>query len=199
MLFVVHELNADAFEVQRDGGFHVDAAGGGGEVIFARRGGLEVGVNWLAGLAEIFEVRADLLKLGPADRKVARLENDGANAAIGSGFAQRGPDIRHGKGSAALEERNRELDRRPLGDFAFEIEYQRRTVSYRGRFFAHARQCEDRDDQKQADKNDSGQDADEKFGHYGNLLYTRRAGYAQPTNGPVTILTRRSGSDRTCG
>src|SRR5258708_33812154 len=175
MLFVVHELNADAFEVQRDGGFHVDAAGGGGEVILPRRGGLEVGVNRLAGLAEIFEVRADLLKLGPADRKITRLENDGANAAVGGGFAESGPDIRHGQGSVALQEGNRELDRRPLGDFAFEVEYQRRTVSYGGGLFPPLPQGEDRECKKQSHKTSVGEYRARESCRYRSLLLSRRA------------------------
>ena len=95
-LLEIHQLRAQSFEHELVRLSEVDAVGRRRQVVLARSGRAQVGVDGLAGFAEEFQVGAQLLKLGPAAGEVLRQQHDGLDVAIRRGFLQGHPDARHG-------------------------------------------------------------------------------------------------------
>ncbi len=75
----------------------------------------------------------DFLHFGPADFQPARLENDSLDARIRGRFPEGVPNLLHGQRSLVLEHGQRNFRLGFLGDFAFELKNQRRSVRNRDR------------------------------------------------------------------
>ncbi len=118
--FEEHHRGAQSLDVQILFRPHVYAVGGGGQVVFACTRSFEIGHQRLAGFAELFEIGADFLQLGPTGGDIPRLEHHRFDAGIDGGFAQQLPDIFHGALCLLLEKRDRKFDRRPLRNLTFQ-------------------------------------------------------------------------------
>ena len=160
----VHALGANALEIEGVGGVEVDAVGGGGQVVFARAGAAQVGVDGLARFAELGERGADLLQLGPAHGEVLGVERDGADVFIDGGFAQRHPDVGDGDGRLVAAQEG-DFHRRLFRHFARQVHDQHGIGGEDRRLVAEADQeQEEQKDREEGDQH-AGGESDQELNH----------------------------------
>ena len=150
-------------------GRHVDAVRRAGQVIFPPAGSAQIGDDGFAGLLELQNIFADFLHLRPSDIEAARLKDDAFNARIRRGFVKRLPDFLNRDGTLRLEERQRNLGRGFLRNFAFQLQHQRGSIGNGyGSFGERAGEphhSEDQDQRGQPRQNDPYHQSNEEILH----------------------------------
>src|SRR6185312_15057251 len=163
-LLEVHDFGAKAFEKDRLFVAQVDALGGKRDVILAASRRAQKCVQGLAGLAELFEIGANLFELGPAGAQSFRLYHHGADMRIGRGFAQHHPYVGERERGASAQNSGK-FERRLFGDVAGEAQDHHRVAGNLRRLFAEAKQGEKDEYEAEENEEDAGDQPDDELDH----------------------------------
>jgi hypothetical protein len=143
----------------------IDPVGGQRDIVIARAGCAQVGVDCLAGFTELLQIGADLFQLGPAGAQAFGLKHYSANVRIGGGFAQHHPEVGDSESGIAAAEDAGKFQRRLLGNVAREAKHQDRVIGDIRRLFAEAQQREEEQDEAKKNQENAGDQPEDKLDH----------------------------------